>query len=60
MPTFDYVCRKCGKQEQRSVPIAERDSQICCFEPMKRTLAAPAIQFKGSGFYITDYKKQGR
>lgn len=50
MPTYDYVCRKCGKQVTLNVKIHQRDYQTCCFEQMKRKPAAPAVQFKGPGW----------
>lgn len=60
MPIYSYKCDKCGKQVdelQRYTDPAPK----CCGEDMKRTLAQTARpQFKGSGFYETDYKGKKR
>ena len=59
MPNYDYVCTKCGTVCTRQVPIAERNGQWCsCGYMMLRQPSAPSIQFKGSGFYVTDYKRK--
>ncbi len=59
MPTYDYVC-DCGhKETRRDVPVADRDANWCiCGKRMARVWTSPAIQFKGPGFYATDYKRK--
>ncbi len=59
MPLYEYECRKCGKRTQRiqrvsAVPLAE--CPLCGGE-LHRLLGVPALQFKGSGWYVTDYGK---
>ena len=58
MPTYEYRCTKCGdlfevrqKFSDETLTIHEK-----CGGPVERLLSVPAFQFKGSGFYITDYK----
>lgn len=62
MPTYDYLCNRCGIYLERIVPIAERDEQFCqCTEAYKLERleifpTSPPI-LKATGFYQTDYKK---
>ncbi len=61
MPTYDYVCDNCNTGEtRRDIPVNERNQQWChtCYEPLTRLIDAPAIHFKGSGFYVNDYKRK--
>jgi putative FmdB family regulatory protein len=62
MPTYDYLCENGHRFElvQRFTDDA-LDKCVECGAPCKRLLHAPAIHFKGSGFYSTDYgsKKRG-
>lgn len=56
---YEYECRKCGKRTERiqrvsAVPLAE--CPLCGGE-LHRLLGVPALQFKGSGWYVTDYGK---
>jgi len=58
MPLYDYQCSKCGRvfevrQKFDDPLLTEHEG---CGGPVERLLATPALQFKGSGFYITDYK----
>ena len=59
MPVYDYKCEKCGvfEIEQR---ISEKPLSKCpkCRGKVKRLISAPGIVFKGSGFHVTDYKKE--
>src|SRR5881392_2907406 len=67
MPTYEYVCDKCGHQFEKSQPISSRPLTICpedlCKQKkwgkgkVKRAISGGAgLLFKGSGFYITDYR----
>jgi putative FmdB family regulatory protein len=62
MPTYDYLCENAHRFElvQRFSDDA-LDTCVECGAPCRRQLHAPAIHFKGSGFYSTDYgsKKRG-
>ena len=58
MPIYEYHCDKCGKRFEKiqkfsDAPLETHDE---CGGHVERLLSAPAFQFKGSGFYITDYK----
>jgi putative FmdB family regulatory protein len=59
VPLFEYECRKCGKRSERIEKFDGPRLQKCpkCGGKVDRLLSAPAIQFKGSGWYVTDYGK---
>lgn len=59
MPTYDYKCHRCGsvfevKQRFSDEPLTTHEQ---CGGDLERLISAPALQFKGSGWYITDYAK---
>jgi putative FmdB family regulatory protein len=59
MPVYEYECLKCGVhfeeiQKFSDAPVQMHDG---CGGRVKRLLSAPAIQFKGSGWYVTDYAR---
>lgn len=60
MPTYDYECTACGKTFEVSQRMSEPALSNCLCEekgPVKRLLnGGTGLIFKGSGFYITDYK----
>jgi putative FmdB family regulatory protein len=62
MPTYEYVCTKCGHemdafQSMKDAPL--RQCPACKRRSLKRKIGGGAgLIFKGSGFYITDYKKK--
>ena len=63
MPTYEYECLKCGNTFELFQNISEEPVKKCpeCKGKVKRLIGAGAgILFKGSGFYITDYKKNGK
>jgi putative FmdB family regulatory protein len=61
MPTYDYLCEN-GHRFEQSQRITEDALETCvvCEAPVRRMLHAPAIHFKGSGFYSTDYGRGKR
>jgi putative FmdB family regulatory protein len=64
MPLYEYRCGNCGKKTEVIQSFSEKPLRICphCGErKLKKLASAPAIQFKGSGWYVTDYagKKSG-
>ena len=62
MPTYEYKCLDCGIQFDRFQSITEDPIQECpeCSGQTKRLIGAGAgLIFKGSGFYITDYRSEG-
>lgn len=58
MPLYEYECGACGhrfeKIQRFSDPLVH-ECPSCGTGPVQKLLSAPAIQFKGSGWYITDY-----
>ena len=62
MPLYEYECESCGKRFEKIQKFSDPLVDVCpnCGKgPVKKLLSSPAIQFKGSGFYITDYGKKG-
>ncbi len=59
MPIYEYVCEACKRRTEAIQRIGEKPLKICphCGGKLKKAFSAPAIQFKGSGFYITDYAR---
>jgi putative FmdB family regulatory protein len=59
MPLYEYECFLCGHRFERIRRVAEASSVNCpeCQGKVRRLLTAPALQFKGSGWYVTDYGK---
>ena len=61
MPTYEYRCKSCGYEFEELQSIKDKSLSICpkCTKPsLKRLLSSGAgLVFKGSGFYLTDYKK---
>lgn len=57
MPLYEYKCVKCGNRFEKIEPVTASEVKKCpeCGGRAERQLAAPAIQFKGSGWYVTDY-----
>lgn len=61
MPVYEYKCDSCGEVFERIQKFADDPLKVhdTCGGPVHRLLSAPALQFKGSGWYITDYAKGG-
>ncbi|OFW61516.1 MAG: hypothetical protein A2133_12645 [Actinobacteria bacterium RBG_16_64_13] len=60
MPTYEYRCVSCEHQFERFQRMSDDPVKECevCGEPVKRLLFPVAIQFKGKGFYTTDYARK--
>jgi putative FmdB family regulatory protein len=62
MPIYEYQCDACGTRFEQIQKFSDPLLDVCptCGSgPVARLLSAPAFQFKGSGWYITDYAKKG-
>jgi putative FmdB family regulatory protein len=59
MPTYEYLCRDCGDGFDIVQSFKDESLTICpaCGGVLRKVFAAPAISFKGSGFYATDSRK---
>ncbi len=60
MPLYEYQCRKCGHRFERIQKFSDPQVKKCpeCGGSVEQVLSAPAVQFKGSGWYVTDYAKK--
>ena len=60
MPLFEYQCQKCGVKFEKIQKFSAPTSAKCetCGGKIERLLSSPAIQFKGTGWYITDYPRK--
>ena len=61
MPLYEYRCEDCGETIEIIQRFSDPPVDLCkaCGGPLERLLSAPTIQFKGSGWYVTDYPKSG-
>jgi len=57
MPLYEYQCEKCGHRFEKIQKYSDRMVKKCpeCGGPVEQMISAPAVQFKGSGWYVTDY-----
>jgi putative FmdB family regulatory protein len=60
MPLYEYQCDACEERFERIQKFSDPPVEVCpsCGGTVKKLLSSPAIQFKGSGWYITDYAKK--
>ncbi len=61
MPIYEYQCKKCKHKFEKIQKFSDPPVKKCpdCGGPVERLLSAPAVQFKGSGWYVTDYARKG-
>jgi putative FmdB family regulatory protein len=57
MPLYEYECEKCGHRFEKIQKFSDRMVKKCpeCGGRVEQMISAPAVQFKGSGWYVTDY-----
>ena len=62
MPIYEYKCTKCGSVFEILQKVNDPLTKKCihCHGPVKKLLSPPALQFKGTGWYVTDYASKGR
>ncbi|HEX3741904.1 MAG TPA: zinc ribbon domain-containing protein [Terriglobales bacterium] len=60
MPLYEYECKKCGHRFERIQKFSDPMVKKCpeCGGKVEQMISAPAVQFKGSGWYVTDYAKR--
>lgn len=61
MPLYEYECEACGRRFEVIQRFSDPPVEQCttCGGTVRKLLSSPAIQFKGSGWYITDYARKG-
>jgi putative FmdB family regulatory protein len=62
MPLYEYQCKKCGHLFEKIQKFSDKLIKKCpeCGGRVEQTISAPAVQFKGSGWYVTDYAKKSQ
>jgi putative FmdB family regulatory protein len=60
MPLYEYECAKCGHRFEKIQKFSDPMVKKCpkCGGKVAQMISAPAVQFKGSGWYVTDYAKK--
>ncbi len=59
MPLYEYQCETCGAVFEKMQRFSDEPPTVHegCGGPVHRLLSAPALQFKGTGWYVTDYAR---
>ena len=62
MPLYEYECKKCGHRFEKIQKFSDKPMKKCpdCGGRVEQTISAPAVQFKGSGWYVTDYARKSQ
>jgi putative FmdB family regulatory protein len=62
MPIYEYDCTQCAKRTEVIQRMGGAPLKVCphCGGRLKKAFSAPAIQFKGSGWYVTDYARASK
>jgi putative FmdB family regulatory protein len=60
MPIYEYACRKCGAHSEALQGINDPPLTECseCGGELRKRVSAPSFQFKGTGWYVTDYARK--
>jgi putative FmdB family regulatory protein len=60
MPLYEYECDACGHRFEKIQKFSDPPLEACpkCGGTVRKLMSSPAIQFKGSGWYITDYARK--
>ena len=61
MPLYEYQCDACGHRFEQIRKFSDPPLTVCpkCDGAIRKLVSSPAIQFKGTGWYVTDYAKKG-
>ncbi|MGH9381150.1 MAG: FmdB family zinc ribbon protein [Thermoanaerobaculia bacterium] len=62
MPLYEYECQSCGRRTELLQRFSDAPLSTCphCGGAVRKLLSAPAVQFKGTGWYVTDYARAGK
>ena len=62
MPIYEYKCHQCGQKFEVRQRISEEPLKVHaeCGGEVEQVISAPALHFKGTGWYVTDYAKNGK
>jgi putative FmdB family regulatory protein len=57
MPIYEYACRECGKHIEKRQSVSDEPLKICeeCGGELEKKISLSGFQFKGAGWYVTDY-----
>lgn len=60
MPLYEYECTQCGQRIEKIQKFSDSPLTQCekCGGKLERLISSPAIQFKGTGWYVTDYARK--
>ncbi|MGH9409015.1 MAG: FmdB family zinc ribbon protein [Vicinamibacterales bacterium] len=61
MPLYEYECESCGRRFERIQKYSDPPVDVCAHcgkGPVRKLISSPAIQFKGTGWYVTDYARK--
>ncbi|HEU5404370.1 MAG TPA: zinc ribbon domain-containing protein [Terriglobales bacterium] len=62
MPLYEFLCKTCGHRFEKIQKFSDpppTECPACGEDEIEQVIHAPAVQFKGSGWYVTDYAKKG-
>jgi putative FmdB family regulatory protein len=61
VPLYEYQCKSCHTLTERIQKFSDPPLTVCphCGGELEQLLSAPAVQFKGAGWYVTDYARRG-
>ena len=61
MPLYEYECQQCGRRNEVLQKMGDAPLTTCesCGGALRKLFSSPAVQFKGSGWYVTDYARKG-
>jgi putative FmdB family regulatory protein len=61
MPIYEFRCTKCGNQTEVIQKLSDKNPTRCkkCGGRLEKMISSAAIQFKGEGWYVTDYARKG-
>jgi putative FmdB family regulatory protein len=62
MPTYEYECKECKHQFEKFQSMSDEPIKVCekCGKEVRKLFSSAGVIFKGSGFYVNDYKNGGK